>query len=275
MQRAYGAEVVYERHRHRYEVNNRYRARLEASGLVCSGASPDDRLVEFIELPESEHPFFVATQAHPEFKSRPDRPHPLFAAFVAAAHRRAEGRRAAAAARGRARDRGDVGRPRVNPPPDPGGADPGVPGLGSGGFEVVAEETVETVGFLRIDRLTVRGPGGEIHERNAIRHPGAVVVVPVERGGTHAILVRQFRAAIGGLLLEVPAGKRDVDGEPPEETATPRARRGDRVPAGPPGEARGVLQLARVLRRVHPPLRRARRRAHRWRRDPSARRRRR
>jgi CTP synthase len=92
VQRAYGAEVVYERHRHRYEVNNRYRARLEASGLVCSGASPDDRLVEFIELPDSEHPFFVATQAHPEFKSRPDRPHPLFAAFVAAAHRRAEGR---------------------------------------------------------------------------------------------------------------------------------------------------------------------------------------
>jgi CTP synthase len=92
VQRAYGDEVVYERHRHRYEVNNRYRARLEAAGLVCSGASPDDRLVEFIELPTSEHPFFVATQAHPEFKSRPDRPHPLFRAFVAAAHRRAEGR---------------------------------------------------------------------------------------------------------------------------------------------------------------------------------------
>ncbi|HZJ25993.1 MAG TPA: CTP synthase, partial [Acidimicrobiia bacterium] len=90
--RAYGSEVVYERHRHRYEVNNRYRARLEEAGLVCSGTSPDDRLVEFIELPESEHPFFAGTQAHPEFKSRPDRAHPLFAAFVAAAHRRAEGR---------------------------------------------------------------------------------------------------------------------------------------------------------------------------------------
>jgi CTP synthase len=92
VQRAYGQEVVYERHRHRYEVNNRYRRRLEECGLVCSGTSPDDRLVEFIELPESVHPFFVATQAHPEFKSRPDRPHPLFAAFVAAAKRRAEGR---------------------------------------------------------------------------------------------------------------------------------------------------------------------------------------
>jgi len=88
--RAYGDEVVYERHRHRYEVNNRYRARLEAAGLVCSGTSPDDRLVEFVEL--VDHPFFVGTQAHPEFKSRPDRAHPLFAAFVAAAKHHADGR---------------------------------------------------------------------------------------------------------------------------------------------------------------------------------------
>jgi CTP synthase len=89
---AYGEDVVYERHRHRYEVNNKYRKRLEEEGLVCSGTSPDERLVEFIELPSTAHPFFVATQAHPEFKSRPDRPHPLFAAFVRAAADRAEGR---------------------------------------------------------------------------------------------------------------------------------------------------------------------------------------
>jgi CTP synthase len=89
---AYGEDVVYERHRHRYEVNNRYRRRLEEAGLVCSGTSPDERLVEFIELPRAVHPFFVATQAHPEFKSRPDRPHPLFGAFVSAAADRAEGR---------------------------------------------------------------------------------------------------------------------------------------------------------------------------------------
>jgi CTP synthase len=87
---AYGTETVYERHRHRYEVNPRYRSRLEASGLVCSGTSFDDRLVEFIELPG--HPFWVGTQAHPEFKSRPDRAHPLFAALVGAAAERAEGR---------------------------------------------------------------------------------------------------------------------------------------------------------------------------------------
>jgi CTP synthase len=90
--RAYGEEVVYERHRHRYEVNNKYRRALADAGLVASGTSPDDRLVEYIELPETLHPFFVATQAHPEFKSRPDRPHPLFGAFVAAAHRHAERR---------------------------------------------------------------------------------------------------------------------------------------------------------------------------------------
>jgi CTP synthase len=92
VQRAYDEEVVYERHRHRYEVNNRYRARLEEAGLVCSGTSPDERLVEYIELDPSVHPFFAATQAHPEFKSRPDRPHPLFAAFVRAAADRADGR---------------------------------------------------------------------------------------------------------------------------------------------------------------------------------------
>ena len=86
----YGASAVTERHRHRYEVNSRYRARLEEAGLRCSGTSPDDRLVEFVELPG--HPYWIGTQAHPEFKSRPDRPHPLFRALVAAAVERAEGR---------------------------------------------------------------------------------------------------------------------------------------------------------------------------------------
>jgi CTP synthase len=87
---AYGSELVYERHRHRFEVSPRYRSRLEAAGLVCSGTSPDDRLVEFVELPD--HPYWVGTQAHPEFKSRPNNPHPLFAGLVAAALDRADGR---------------------------------------------------------------------------------------------------------------------------------------------------------------------------------------
>jgi CTP synthase len=86
----YGEPVIYERHRHRYEVNNHLRKHLEQAGLVCSGTSPDDRLVEIVELPE--HPFFVASQFHPEFKSRPLRPQPLFRDFVGAALERARGR---------------------------------------------------------------------------------------------------------------------------------------------------------------------------------------
>jgi CTP synthase len=81
----YGATSVTERHRHRYEVNNAYRENLEQAGLVISGTSPDSRLVEFVELPDEVHPYFVATQAHPELKSRPTRPHPLFAGLVEAA----------------------------------------------------------------------------------------------------------------------------------------------------------------------------------------------
>ncbi|WP_222853322.1 CTP synthase [Fodinicola acaciae] len=90
---AYGTTSVSERHRHRYEVNNDYRDRLSAAGLVFSGLSPDGRLVEFAELSRDVHPFFVGTQAHPEFKSRPTRSHPLFRAFVAAAVAYAEAAR--------------------------------------------------------------------------------------------------------------------------------------------------------------------------------------
>jgi CTP synthase len=79
---AYGEPVVSERHRHRYEFNGNYKSRFEAEGFICSGTSPDRRLVEFIEL--KDHPFWVGTQAHPEFKSRPDRPHPLFRELIGA-----------------------------------------------------------------------------------------------------------------------------------------------------------------------------------------------
>ena len=80
---AYGEMVVSERHRHRYEFNSNFRSRFEEAGFICSGTSPDKRLVEFIEI--EDHPYWVATQAHPEFKSRPDRPHPLFRELIAAA----------------------------------------------------------------------------------------------------------------------------------------------------------------------------------------------
>jgi CTP synthase len=82
---AYGEPLIEERHRHRYEVNNHYREQLEAGGMVFSGTSPDDSLVEFVELPRDVHPYYIATQAHPELRSRPTRPHPLFAGLVGAA----------------------------------------------------------------------------------------------------------------------------------------------------------------------------------------------
>ena len=82
---AYGADTATERHRHRYEVNNAYRGRLEEAGLVFSGTSPDGALVEFVELPAETHPYYVGTQAHPELQSRPTRPHPLFSGLIAAA----------------------------------------------------------------------------------------------------------------------------------------------------------------------------------------------
>jgi len=91
---AYGEEIIYERHRHRFEVSNQYREALEGSGMVLSGQSPDGRLVEIVEL--KDHPWFVASQFHPEFRSRPDRPHPLFAGFVEAAIEHAQHASAAA-----------------------------------------------------------------------------------------------------------------------------------------------------------------------------------
>ena len=83
VRKLYGEELIYERHRHRYEVNNRYRKDLEEAGLSLTGVSPDDQLVEVIEL--KGHPFFLASQFHPEFKSRPDQPHPMFRGFIGAA----------------------------------------------------------------------------------------------------------------------------------------------------------------------------------------------
>ena len=86
---AYGQPIVLERHRHRYEFNNAYRELLATRGMRFSGVSPDGRLVEVVEL--RDHPFYLGTQYHPEFKSRPNRPHPLFVSFIAAVLERAGG----------------------------------------------------------------------------------------------------------------------------------------------------------------------------------------
>jgi CTP synthase len=83
--KVYGSELIEERHRHRYEVNNEYRNQISQSGLIFSGLSPDENLVEFVELPQEVHPYYIGTQAHPEFLSRPTKPHPLFSGLIAAA----------------------------------------------------------------------------------------------------------------------------------------------------------------------------------------------
>ena len=82
MSRAYGEELIFERHRHRYEFNNKFRALMQERGLLISGTSPDEHIVETVELPGHRH--FVGVQFHPEFRSRPNRAHPLFSAFVKA-----------------------------------------------------------------------------------------------------------------------------------------------------------------------------------------------
>jgi CTP synthase len=96
----YGSELVKERHRHRYEFNNQYRQQFAAHGMAFSGTTPDGKLVEMIELPE--HPWFVAVQCHPEFRSKPTQGHPLFRGFVEASLKRREVRKKAEAARSRA-----------------------------------------------------------------------------------------------------------------------------------------------------------------------------
>jgi CTP synthase len=85
--KAYGAKKVIERHRHRYEVNPKYIEQLEKGGVVYSGKSPDETLMEIMELPQKVHPFFLGTQFHPEFLARPLSPHPLFTAFIKAARK--------------------------------------------------------------------------------------------------------------------------------------------------------------------------------------------
>ena len=136
----YGQEVIYERHRHRFEVNNRYRQTLEAAGMVLSGQSPDGRLVEIVEL--RDHPWFVASQFHPEFKSRPERPHPLFDGFVAASLAVRDGREpvfAARRSRAAGRRRRRAGRYRRDRPerlePEAAAEDPQAPGPGVGRIE--------------------------------------------------------------------------------------------------------------------------------------------
>ena len=230
----YGSEVVSERHRHRYEFNPRYRGRFEANGLRCSGTSPDGRLVEFVEL--DGHPFWVGTQAHPEFKSRPE---PARAAVprVRRAPRWPGPRAATRTSSGldaEPVDRAGVTAPTGEPP----------------GFRQRRRATSVCHGATssRVAQGTFAGARRVDVRADVVHHPGAVSVVPLLDDGT-VVLVRQYRAAIDAELLEIPAGKRDVDGEAPERHRPARAGRGDRLPRRPPRAAGPVPQLARLLRR--------------------------
>ncbi len=197
--RAYGEPVVSERHRHRWELNAQLKPKLEAAGLRCSGLSPDRRLVEFIEL--ADHPFWVGTQAHPEFKSRPDRPHPLFRELVYAALARRESRAPTFVRRRRSQL---VCRVSGLPP-----------------FRHLGDRLVHQGYIWHVAVATFEGPDGELFERDIIRSPGAVGVVPLllDDGVPTVVFVRQYRGPLDRYVLEVPAGMRDVPDEAPELTA--------------------------------------------------------
>ena len=116
---AYGDTRIEERHRHRSEVNNHYREQLGAAGLVFSGTNPDLELIEFVELPRDVHPYYVSTQAHPEFLSRPNRAHPLFAGLVGAALERQRAERLVEVERPRALDSEAGGHDASEQPEEP------------------------------------------------------------------------------------------------------------------------------------------------------------
>ena len=246
VQQAYGEEVVYERHRHRYEVNNQLPRQLEEAGLVCSGTSPDDRLVEFIELAATTRSS-SATQAHPEFKSRPDRPHPLFAAFVRGGARPGRGPRAAAPAP----DRRSPSRWRS--------ATRAGPTAGDAASGSSSATTLCDAGFLSSSsgarvRRTRRRASSTV---TSCAIPGAVVVVPVTTTATRCSCAsaapRRPRAARGP-GRQARRRRRAARGD-----RRARARGGDRVPARAGSVKLGEFYNSPgLLRRVHAPVPRAR-----------------
>jgi hypothetical protein len=226
-EQAYGDGLVFERHRHRYEVNNRYRRRLEDAGLVCSGTSPDGRLVEIIELPD--HPWFVAGQFHPEFRSRPTRPHPLFREFVGAATALADAREPVtrverAPARRATRD--GAGRDQAPAAPAPAAAQR------RDGVEWRATRGEGELAAQRPTEPAARRPTVDLREEEAEdrREPPA----PPEGSGEPPGGPPEGRTPVdrGG---PDPSVYRRGDGEPePEPGVEVRAAPTDPVPAGEP-----------------------------------------
>ena len=197
----YGTTEVDERHRHRYEVNNAYRDALTKAGLDISGTSPDGRLVEFVELDRALHPYFVATQAHPELKSRPTRPHPLFAG--SSARPRVLRRRTAAGRRSR--------RPR-SAPRDRRQPRATVLPVRRTTTRSAAGTSTSPAPSSRWSPTRSTMPDGGHADRDFMRHVGAVGVVALDDDG-RVVLVRQYRHPVGTFLWELPAGLIDVTGE--------------------------------------------------------------
>ena len=200
---AYQTTEVSERHRHRYEVNNYYRDRIAASGLRFSGTSPDGHLVEFVEYSAEVHPFLVGTQAHPELKSRPTRPHPLFAAFIGAAlEYKAEERLPLEipGQRSNGAEHSDTVASVARKMPHCN-----LKSVADHAFETLASETIYVgkIFALRADEVLM--PGGDTARREVVEHYGAVAVVAMDDDG-NIVLVYQYRHPLGRRLWELPAG---------------------------------------------------------------------
>ncbi|EUA35357.1 NUDIX domain protein [Mycobacterium xenopi 3993] len=216
--RAYQTTQVSERHRHRYEVNNAYREKIAESGLRFCGTSPDGHLVEFVEYPPEVHPFVVGTQAHPELKSRPTRPHPLFVAFVGAAidYKAAE----------RLPVEIPEQRPNGNEPEPASGSrylSPNPSPVAEHVFETISSEILHTGKIFALRKDQVLMPGGKVVNREVVEHYGAVGVVALDEDD-NIPMVYQYRHPFGRRLWELPAGLLDIHGEPPHLTAARELR---------------------------------------------------
>ena len=208
------ATRVDERHRHRYEVNNAYREQLEEAGLRFAGTSPDGTLVEFVELPADVHPYYVSTQAHPEFLSRPHRAHPLFAGPGRVP------RSTPSAPPGWSRSSARR-RPRRCRRRDAGRADGARRGAGGPAASDVRSSTAS--GSSRAwSGTSCATPSTSARagrsRREYIQHPGAVAVVALDDRG-RVLLIQQYRHPVGTFEWELPAGLLDVAGEPPWQAA--------------------------------------------------------
>ena len=206
VRKLYGAEVVSERHRHRYEVNNAYREALEQAGLRCSGLSPDGRLVEFVELARTSTPTWSRPRPTPSSSPGPPgrtRCSPGWWLPLSSTPGRSAPRppRACSAPR-RARDRGTARSGASRHRVALAGERPAVRAKGA---------------FVALRTDQVRMPEGDVAPRDVVEHPGAVAIVALDDAG-QVLLIRQYRHPAGHLLWEIPAGVRDVPGEPPHRT---------------------------------------------------------